>query len=57
MRFTRQVDGMGSGVGPGAGDHGSPAAEGVDGDPEQLEPFVVRESGALTRRPRDDDPV
>ena len=57
VRFARQVDGVGRGVGAGAGDDGRPPAEGVDGHPEQLEPFVVRESWALTRRPRDDDPV
>src|SRR5580765_7843923 len=57
VRFPRQVDGVGRGVGPGPGDDGRPAAEGVDGDPEQVEPFVVRESWTLPRRPRDDDPV
>src|SRR6266540_4040676 len=57
VRFTREVDGVGGGIGTGAGDDGRPPVEGVNGDPEQLEPFVVRESWALTRRPRDDDPV
>ena len=57
VRFSRQVDGVGGGVGAGAGDDGRPAAERVDGDPEQLEPLVVRERWALPGRPRDDDPV
>src|SRR5215210_1736379 len=57
VRFTRQVDGVGGGVAAGAGDDGRPAVEGVDGDPEQLEPFVVRERWTLPRRPRDGDPV
>jgi len=47
VRFTRQVDGVSRGVGAGPGDDGSPPAKGVDGDTEELEPFVVRERRAL----------
>src|SRR5918994_2781037 len=57
VRFTRKVDRVGGGVGPGAGDDGAPPAERVDGDPEELEPLVVAESGALPGRPRDDEPI
>ena len=47
VRFTRQMDGVGGGVGAGAGDDGRSAVQGVDGDPEELEPLVVRERRAL----------
>src|SRR6266550_6207547 len=57
VRFTRQVDGVGGGVSAGPGDDGRPPAERVDGNAEQLEPFVVRERRTLPRRPGDDDPV
>src|SRR5512133_1191315 len=57
VRFTGQMDGVGGGVGARAGDDRRPAVQGIDGDPEQLEPFVIRERRALPRRSRDDDPV
>src|SRR6266576_670641 len=57
VRFTRQVDGVGGGVSAGPGDDGRPPAERVDGNAEQLAPFVVRERRTLPRRPGDDDPV
>src|SRR5438094_5733398 len=57
VRFTRQVNGVGRGVGAGPGDDGRTPVERVDGDAEQLEPFVVRERRALSGRPGDDDPA
>ncbi len=55
--FTRQVDGVGSGIGAGAGDDARAAVQRVDGDAEQLEALVVRERRALTGRSRDDEPI
>src|SRR5919201_1812407 len=57
VRFTRKVDGMGSGVGAGTRDDGRAPTEGVDGDAEELEPLVVAESGALAGRRGDDEPI
>src|SRR5947207_1223748 len=57
VRFTRQVDGVSGGVGAGVGDNGAPPAEGVDGDSEELEPFVVAERGALPGRRGHDEPI
>src|SRR6266516_2231465 len=57
VRFARQVDGVSGGVGAGAGDNGAAPAQSVDGDPEELEPLVVAEVGALPRRSGHDEPV
>src|SRR2546428_4817393 len=57
VRFTRKVDGMGGGIGSGAGNNGAAAAERIDRDPEELEPLVVAEGRALAARPRDDEPI
>jgi hypothetical protein len=57
VRFTRQVNGMSSGVRAGAGDNGAAPADGVDGHAEELEPLVVGEGRAFPRAPRDDDPI
>src|SRR6266511_2261404 len=57
VRFTRQVDGVSGGVGPGAGDDGALPVEGVDRDAEQLEPLDVAEGWALAGRPGDDEPI
>src|SRR5882762_6050168 len=57
VRFTRQVDGVSRGVGAGPGDDDRPPGQRVDGDAEQLEPFVIRERWTLPRRPGDDDSV
>src|SRR6185312_2847450 len=57
VRFTRQVNGVSSGVGAGAGDNGATPAERVDGDAEELEPLVVAEGGALAGGAGDDQPI
>ena len=41
----------------GAGDHRRAVADGIDRGSEELELLVVRQRGALARRPGDDDPV
>src|SRR6266542_390463 len=54
VRFTRQVDGVSSGIGAGAGDDGALPVESLDRDAEQLEPLIVGEGGALARGAGDD---
>jgi hypothetical protein len=57
VRFTRQVNGVSGGVGAGPGDDGAAPAQRVDGDPEELEPLVVGEVGALAGGSGDDEPI
>src|SRR5206468_380039 len=57
VRFTGQVNGVSGGVGAGAGDNGAAAAQGIDGDTEELEPLVVGEVGALAGGPGDHEPI
>jgi hypothetical protein len=57
LSFTRQVDGVGGGVGAGAGDDGRPDVEVVVGNGELLEPFVFGVLWDVPGLDRDDDQV
>ena len=57
VRLARQVDRVRRRVGARPCDHRRAPVQGVDGDAEELEAFVVRERGTLARRPGDDQAV
>jgi hypothetical protein len=57
VSFTRQMNGVGSGIGAGTGDDSRSPLEHVNGYAEQLEPLVVGEGRTLPRRPSDYEPI